>query len=289
MKKVFIVNPTSGGGHAEKVGERIEKYCTENEIDFSIHYTTRPNEATDMVKNFKNKEYIIYSVGGDGTLNEVLNGMIKTKNKLAIIPAGTGNDFYRTLEKYDDGDIDCDVGCINNRFFINIASIGLDAELSTNAIKLKGKFPRTQVYNASLIYTFFSYKFRDMEFILDGIKKKDQFTIVTVCNGISYGGGFKISPNSIINDGLFDICFVDKLKKLQIPKVIGLLAKGEHLNHPSCHMKKSKAIKMHCDTKIPCQVDGETFYANDFDVKMYSRLVTLHNDKNFVNEIMKNM
>lgn len=290
MKKIFIVNPNAGCGRSAKVGERIEKYCTEHRIDFSIYYTTKPNEATDMVKVFEKEEHIIYSVGGDGTLNEVLNGLVKTRNKLGIIPAGTGNDFYKTLEVYDEGDIQCNIGKINDRYFINIASIGLDAEISTNALKLKNTIiPRKQVYNMSIIYTFFAYKFKEMGFVLDGIKKKDKFTIVAICNGRSYGGGYKIAPNALIDDNLFDICFVDRLSKLQIPKVIGLLLKGEHLNHPSCHMKKANAIKMHSDEKIPCQVDGETFYANDFDVKMYNKNITIHNDKTFVKEIMKDL
>lgn len=99
MKHVFIINPISGKGKTLKVAENIEKVCQREKLDYEINYTNYPGEATKIAKKYRFSQNIIYSVGGDGTLNEVLNGIVGTKNILAIIPSGSGNDFYKTLSK----------------------------------------------------------------------------------------------------------------------------------------------------------------------------------------------
>ena len=163
MKHVFIVNPVSGRGKALKVSLGIKKICEEEKLDYEIHYTNGPKDATRIAKEVKGSKNIIYSVGGDGTLNEVLNGVIGTKNMLAVIPAGSGNDFYRTLSKMDDEMPLIDVGKVNGKYFLNVVSIGIDAEVAKNAeVMKKLKVPTSQIYNASIVYTFFKYKFKEI-------------------------------------------------------------------------------------------------------------------------------
>ena len=97
MKRIFIVNPNSGGGKALKVVENIKKICEEDNLEHEIFFTDGPNDATRIAKKFRFSSNIIYSVGGDGTLNEVVNGVVGTNNLLSVIPCGSGNDFERTL------------------------------------------------------------------------------------------------------------------------------------------------------------------------------------------------
>ena len=116
MKHVFIVNPTAGSGRALKVSNNIKRVCEEENLDYEIIFTNKVGEATKIVKKMKNEKNIIYSVGGDGTLNEVLNGIMGSKNMLGVLPAGSGNDFYRTLEKIDDEMPLIDVGEVNGKY-----------------------------------------------------------------------------------------------------------------------------------------------------------------------------
>ena len=98
MKNIaFIINPISGQGRAFRMVDNIHRVCTEQKLDYEVIFTRKAGDATEIVKKLKG-ENVVYSVGGDGTLNEVVNGIVGTKNKLAVIPGGSGNDFYTSLK-----------------------------------------------------------------------------------------------------------------------------------------------------------------------------------------------
>lgn len=288
MKRIFIVNPNSGGGKALKVVENIKKICEEDNLEYEIFFTDGPNDATRIAKKFRFSSNIIYSVGGDGTLNEVVNGIVGTKNMLGIIPCGSGNDFYKTLDKIDDELPLVDVGKINNKYFINIVSIGIDAEVANNVSLMKKiKLPPSQIYNASIVYTFFKYRFKNIDVEIDTDKVNGKCTILTVCNGQVYGGGYKIAPSASLNDGYFDVYFVDKINKPFIPYIISLLKKGTHESHKKVHKSKATRIKFKCRYDLICNVDGEIIVDNKFDIKLIKDAILISNDKKFVKRILK--
>lgn len=288
MKRIFIVNPNSGGGKALKVVENIKKICEEDNLEYEIFFTDGPNDATKIAKKFRFSSNIIYSVGGDGTLNEVVNGIVGTKNMLGIIPCGSGNDFYKTLEKIDDELPLIDVGRVNDKYFINIVSIGIDAEVANNVSLMKKiKLPPSQIYNASIVYTFFKYRFKNIDVEIDTEKVNGKCTILTVCNGQVYGGGYKIAPSASLNDGYFDVYFVDKINKPFIPYIISLLKKGTHESHKKVHKSKATRIKFKCRYDLICNVDGEIIVDNKFDIKLIKDAILISNDKKFVKRILK--
>ncbi len=288
MKRIFIVNPNSGGGKALKVVENIKKVCESDNLEYEIFFTDGPNDATKIAKKFRFSSNIIYSVGGDGTLNEVVNGIVGTKNMLGIIPCGSGNDFYKTLDKIDDEIPLIDVGKINNKYFINIVSIGIDAEVANNVSLMKKiKLPPSQIYNASIVYTFFKYRFKNIDVEIDTEKVNGKCTILTVCNGQVYGGGYKIAPSASLNDGYFDVYFVDKINKPFIPYIISLLKKGTHESHKKVHKSKATRIKFKCRYDLICNVDGEIIVDNKFDIKLIKDAILISNDKKFVKRILK--
>lgn len=288
MKHVFIVNPTAGSGRALKVSNNIKKVCEEENLDYEIIFTNKVGEATKIVKKMKNEKNIIYSVGGDGTLNEVLNGIMGSKNMLGVLPAGSGNDFYRTLEKIDDEMPLIDVGEVNGKYFINVVSIGIDAEIGDNAKYMKKiKIPRTQIYNASIVYTFFKYKFKDIDFEIDNTKGNAKCTILTVCNGNMYGGGYKIAPEASLTDGYFDVYIIKKISKARIPFLIGLLKKGTHGKDKAVDMVKANKIKFKCDNKLVCGYDGETLIDNKFKIKLHEKALLIYNNKKLVKKFMR--
>ena len=288
MKHVFIVNPVSGRGKALKVSLGIKKICEEEKLDYEIHYTNGPKDATRIAKKVKGSKNIIYSVGGDGTLNEVLNGVIGTKNMLAVIPAGSGNDFYRTLSKMDDEMPLIDVGKVNGKYFPNVVSIGIDAEVAKNAeVMKKLKVPTSQIYNASIVYTFFKYKFKDIEFSVDNTRSKNKCTILTICNGKMYGGGYKIAPEALLSDGYFDVYIVDKISKPTLPFLLGKLKKGTHESLKEVHKSKATKIKFKCDYDLVCNVDGEIMIDRKFNIKILPKSLLIYNNKKLINRFMK--
>lgn len=287
MKHIFIINPVSGAGKGRRIGEKIEKLAPELGLDFIVHYTTRGHEATEIAKKYKKEKGIIYSVGGDGTLQEVLNGMIGSKNMLAVVPAGSGNDFYRSIENRSELSFPVDVGKVNDLYFLNCCSFGIDAEIGHNAGLMKEKhIPRSQIYNASIAYTFVKYKFKEVEFVLNNTKKCGEYTIVTIMNGKAYGGGWTMAPNANISDGLFDIYFVDRVSKASIPGLLMKVMKGTHELSPHVHKRMADKIKFKTTQNVIVQADGETLFDNEFDVRLLKHEITIYNDKELINKFI---
>lgn len=289
MKHIFIVNPISGKGKTLKAVDRIKKVCEEENLDYEIHFTEYPKDATKIARKYRFTKNIIYSVGGDGTLNEVLNGIVGTKNLLGVIPAGSGNDFYKTLSKIDEEYPVIDIGKVNDRYFINIISIGIDAEVANNvSLMKKRKVPTNQIYNASLIYTFFKYKYKDIELSIDEKEqKKGKCTILTICNGQVYGGGYKIAPSAKLTDGYFDVYYVEKVNKPQLPSLINMLKQGIHEKHNKVHKSQATKIKFKCDKDLVCNIDGEIMTAKKFNVKIIPNAITIYNNKELIKKLTR--
>lgn len=289
MKHIFIVNPISGKGKTLKAVDRIKKVCEEENLDYEIHFTEYPKDATKIARKYRFTKNIIYSVGGDGTLNEVLNGIVGTKNLLGVIPAGSGNDFYKTLSKIDEEYPVIDIGKVNDRYFINIISIGIDAEVANNvSLMKKRKVPTNQIYNASLIYTFFKYKYKDIELSIDEKEqKKGKCTILTICNGQVYGGGYKIAPSAKLTDGYFDVYYVEKVNKPQLPSLINMLKQGIHERHNKVHKSQATKIKFKCDKELVCNIDGEIMTAKKFNVKIIPNAITIYNNKELIKKLTR--
>ncbi len=287
MKHIFIINPIAGAGRGLKIGKNIEKKAEELGLDHIIHYTTRGHEATEIARSYRKEKGIIYSVGGDGTLLEILNGMIDSKNMLAVVPAGSGNDFYKSIKDREEVSFDVDVGKVNDLYFLNCCSFGIDAEIGHNAGLMKEKhIPRSQIYNASIVYTFAKYKFKEVEFTLNGGTKKGEYTIVTIMNGTTYGGGWTMAPRADVSDGLFDIYFVDRINKATIPGLLLKLKKGTHEESPHVHHRQTDRIKFKTTEKVIVGADGETLYDDEFDVRLLKHAITIYNDKDLIEKLV---
>lgn len=288
MKYIFIVNPTSGKGKALKISNNIEKICKQENIDYEIKYTKAQGDATNIAKEYFDEENILYSVGGDGNVSEILNGIIGSKNMLGIIPAGSGNDFYKTLKKEDEEIKTIDIGKINDKYFINIACIGIDADVANNISLMKKKhIPVSQLYNASLIYTFFKYKFKKLKFNINNNEHNGEYTILTICNGQYYGGGYRISTRAKLNDGLLDIYFVKKISKIKIPGFVIKLKKEKHESLEIFNIEKSKSITISSKDEIACNVDGETILDNKFEIDIIPNAIKIYNNKELTNKFLK--
>ena len=290
MKYIFIVNSNAGKGKYKKVVPNIESVCKESNLDFDIKYITEAKSGLDIVNEYKDEENIIYVVGGDGTLTKVLPGIVGTKNKLGVIPAGSGNDTYKAIKKLPEGENIIDLGKINNTYFINVACTGLDAEVANNLDKFRNTIvPASQLYTASLFYTFFSYKFKKV-ILKTKIKTiSSRYSIISICNGAFYGGGYNIAPKSQLTDGLLDIYYVEKMNKLKMLPLMLKLKKGKHEGKKRVHKFRTSHIELEIEEQVTFNVDGEKLTDSKFVIDILPKSIAVYNDNKFVDKIMQNV
>ncbi len=282
MRHVFIINPQAGKGHTLSHISRIEEICKAKGIDPIIEITKAPGHATEIAKQYSAEEGIrIYSVGGDGTLNEVVNGIAGSKCSLAVIPSGSGNDFIRSISKSASWEevlkksmeaeaVPVDIGRFDNNFFINISSAGLDAEIVYNSRRFKKNpfIPSRFAYLLSIFVTVFGYKSRDMKIMLDDSEIHMKTLLVAIANGKFYGGGMMVAPIADISDGTFDICHIEKVGALKVIRLFPWLIKGKHEGIKQVRFYKSKKVKVKCDGEMSFNVDGELYRRSEVEFEV---------------------
>jgi len=266
----FIVNPAAGGGKRMEAITEIESFFQEKSLNFEMVLTKAPKQATELAKKAANNGYKnIVAVGGDGTVNEVVNGLVGTDATLGIIPIGSGNDFSRAigLARNINKDLkillakktkEIDLGFVNNRYFVDGLGVGFDAEASMKVRKFLKYVNGFLAYLASVLRTLVTYQFPQVKITLDnGQIIKTGILMMAVMNGPRYGAGFYIAPSAKIDDGLFTICLIEKCSRFyalrQIPKVL----KGTHVKLPIVKIITSKDVKIESKSFLPAHVDGE--------------------------------
>lgn len=271
IQNIFIINGQISRNKIRVFGNFLSTISEEEKLKNLVLYTVGRNDAKRLAKEYSNiyKNAIIYSVGGDGTLNEVING-INPNCKLAIIPLGTGNDFYRVYKEIQ-GTQKIDLGIVNNKKFINIASIGVDAEVANKAnyYKCKGKFKNFEYYAG----------------IIDSLIKNPNYntslgniTLLAVCNGKYYGNNVPINPNYNLSDGEFEVYKASKLKRLEFLKLFLKIYQGNHFDNDLVDYFKTDNLQVISDKSIVCNVDGEIIYSNEFNFNVIKDGITLTND-----------
>ena len=279
MKYIFIVNPESAKGNAMKIIGNIEKVCKQEHIEYEVCYTLAQGDATRLAQSYKDEENIIYAVGGDGTLSEVLNGVVGTKNKIGIIPAGSGNDFYRTVKELGKTEIESDVGVVNGKYFLNIACVGIDAEVANNVPLMKKKNIKVKnLYTASILYTFTHFKFKQIHIKSQEKDEKGNFTILSICNGRYYGGGYNISPKASLEDNYFDVYYINKLRLPSIINLLLKLKKGKLEQDKRTNHFKTNNITVTSEEPIRFNVDGETIENTKFEIKIIPKAIKIYHN-----------
>lgn len=271
MKHLFILNPVAGKGRTLKLIPEINS-CFENRHDEYIIETTKyPGHATEIAASYAAKgTYRIYSVGGDGTLNEVLNGMAGSLCSLAAIPSGSGNDFIKSLNFNSDmkniitrtveGEEHLiDYARINDKYFINITSMGFDAQVVRNTVGFK-KLPLISgqaAYILGVLATILKCENNFLEIQIDESNIKTKSLLIAVGNGRFYGGGMLAVPDAKIDDGQFDICLIENMGRLKILLLLPKYMKGLHGSIKGVHFHRGKRVEITPLKPIAMNIDGE--------------------------------
>lgn len=287
MKYIFIINKIAGRGRGLKILPNIENICKQKNLEYEIRYITKEKSGAEIAREYEKEENVIYVVGGDGTITMTLAGIVGTKNKLGIIPAGSGNDTYRAIKVLPKGENLIDLAKINDTYFINVACTGLDAEVANNVDIVKNaKIPPSQIYNASIIYTFIKFKFKKVKLVTNIKTIEEKYTILTICNGSYYGGGFNIAPKSQLTDGLLDIYFAEKMPKLKMIPLLLKVKNGKHEGKRRVHKFRTNHVELELEEEITFNVDGEKLTNKHFIIDVLQKAISIYNDDELVQSII---
>ena len=237
-------------------------------INYKLKVTRKPREAEYIAREASKEYEVVVAIGGDGTINEVVNGVIGTNLTLAILPIGAGNDFAKALGLKKDikknleivlrGNVKkIDIGRVNNRYFINVLGIGFDAIVAQEMFARPKFLKGMPVYFYSLAKALKKYRFVNVKIYGDNIKEEKEVLMIAAANGNFFGGGFKITPTASIQDGFLDICIVEKMSRVYLLKNINKLIKGTHEKLPEVKIFKAKKIIIESNKELPVEYDGE--------------------------------
>lgn len=267
----IIYNPTSGRELFKKELPVVLQRFEQAGYETSVHATTGIGDATIAASQAVDRGFdVIVAAGGDGTINEVINGMAEKdkRPKLGIIPVGTTNDFARALHipRQIDKAVDVilanrsvalDIGRVNDHYFMNIAGGGKLTELSYEApSKLKTMIGQLAYYLKG-IEMLPSLRPINVRIEYDGTLFEDEIMLFLVANTNSIGGFEKLAPDAEMNDGVFDLLILKKTNLAEFVRIATQALKGNHLEDDRILYTRAKRIKVSTDEKMQLNVDGE--------------------------------
>lgn len=284
MKYIFVINSFTLKEEINEVIHRIKDFCIRKNMEFEVEINNEDNSTEDIVKKYRKCGYTIVAVGGDGMINRVLNALVGTNNTLGFIPCGTGNDFYRSaLKEIKKETEECDVIKINDRYFINVACFGIDADVANNKGLIKSKMiPKSQRYNVSVINSFLKYEPRHFVLKMNNEEIEGDFATVAVCNGGYYGSGYNISPNFKLNNGLIDVYAVEDDNKFNIMKMILSMKKGKHEKYKKVHKFQTNKLTLISNNEINSNIDGEELASKKFNIEVKDK-IKIYMNKELIN------
>ena len=277
----LIVNPVAGAGRTFKKWPHISDLLKSIGLRFEHDITEAPKHAIELARAAVRKGYeLVVCVGGDGTINEVVNGLYDSGAikdvTLGIISTGTGSDYVRTIgipPYYVDAcqrllnptKLQVDIGVVeyaNNgdqvkRLFVNFAGLGFDAEVvraTTQRYKALGGLP---AYLLGLLTTLLCYRNRDIILKLDDQVQEKRVCSVVASNGKYGGGSMLVAPDADPTDGLLDVLTIDDLSKPDLLWSLPRIYKGTHLTHPKVTMTRARKVEVESRQRIFLQADGE--------------------------------
>jgi diacylglycerol kinase (ATP) len=265
----LVINPVSGQGKGAQIGTHVAGYLNSRGISCEIIIGRNGIDQADLLQRFLDRVPDcsgVIAVGGDGLLHLVLQKITPAQVPLALIPAGTGNDFVRTLG-WSLEDVDTileavltkkprsvDLGVVDGEWFSAILSTGFDSIVNERANAMS--WPKgPQKYNAAIAIELPRFAPRHYEIVLDDRTISTQAMLIAVANGRSYGGGMLVCPHADISDGYFDVMVLHPVSKLEFIKVFPRVFKGTHITHPAVEIVRSKSVKITADAVA--YADGE--------------------------------
>lgn len=265
----FIVNPTAGASRAHDAFKEVQTMLDDINMDYSFDYTKYKGHATELaVAAVERGEKYIVSVGGDGTLNEVAQGLVNTDAVLGVLPFGTGNDLAKALKLPTDprealtvllleSPRKMDVGIANDRMFFNVSGFGFDVDVLIATERYKKRFRGMIPYLLGIIHSLTHLRILHLTVKDDGRQWDREALLVAVGIGTHFGGGMNVLPLSDPFDGLFDVCIVKKLGLLKFLVLLPTFIKGGHSGFKEVEYFRTDHLEVSCPEHSLINYDGE--------------------------------
>jgi diacylglycerol kinase (ATP) len=277
---VFLVNPASGNGGTGKRWPELAHRAAQLGLEGTTLFSERPGQLIELAEQAARAgAEVIVSVGGDGTLNEVVNGLVRaaTSTELATIPLGTGMDFVRTYgipTRFDDAVLTAlkgttrtiDVGRVSyrewsgvegERYVANVGSVGMSAAVAQRANGMSKALGGKATFFYALARVFFEWENTLVSVQLDDERREARMHDVIVANGQWHGGAMRLAPEAQPDDGLFDVVLIGDVTKRDFVTTAPKLYKGTYLSHPKIELLRSRTVAVDAPERLPIELDGE--------------------------------
>lgn len=281
---LLIVNPAARHGETGALVPAIQQLL--QNVDHDLRLTEHTGHATQIAREASGYDTIV-AVGGDGTVHEVLNGILShpghDRPALGLIPTGSGNDTRRTLgvpEDIAEATLTVvsgrhrrfDVGVCNGVYFNNSFSAGFDARVTAKAVEYKATTKRTGLwlYLTAVIHVLLNEFYPHHVRITwdDTETEETDLLMVATTIGATYGGGFKITPDAVADDGLLDVCAIDPLSLPQALLRLPFVIIGKHTGMKVVHMSRRRSVLIESNDPMPAQIDGEVLVDQRFEISI---------------------
>lgn len=269
-----IVNPAAGRGRARRAWQTVAPALRDAGLAYDEVLEDRPQLATPLAEAAARRGYdIVVAAGGDGTVHEVVNGLMAAEETarpaLAIIPGGTGNDFARAVGVSKDpltaGRLllsgvrrRVDIGQVNERYFASIAGVGFDAEVAHKVNTWPKWIGGTTVYLAAILRMLATFSPVPATVTLDGQAHAVPMFLLAAANSPWYAGGMYMAPPARLDDGMLEVILAGDLTKLETLRVLPKVFSGEHLKHPKVSHTSAREIRVESEIPLWIHADGET-------------------------------
>ena len=284
---LIIFNPFSNRGDSRHAIDVVLQSLAQSDLDYEVKLTEARRHAIRLAREAAEAGVpLIVAAGGDGTVNEVANGILLAaegqegvaSSALGVLPMGSGNDFAWGMGIRDGVDeavdrlkrgrsriIDVAYAEFDNvpsRYFINMLGCGFDARVNIEAHKIK-RLRGFAIYMAAVLKTLWIHFEKPLVHLeLDDRQLNTPTFITFIANGPRLGGGFLAAPQARYDDGVMDLCIAGDITRREVGPLIPQLMKGRHTDHPKIIMERAKSVKLESDFPLPCQADGETIAEN---------------------------
>ena len=291
MRHIFVYNPAAGQNSKaaiEALQEKMKEY--DGKLDYEFYYTKAPRDAADFIKQRcaaePDEQLRFYACGGDGTVNEVLHGVVDQPNaSMTVYPCGSGNDFvkyYGGSEAFLDVDAllaaeetAIDAMRIDDRYSLNVTNFGFDTIVAKTMIEVKHKkiIGGKRAYVTGIVKALMTAMKNKCTVYVDGERlNEEKILLCTVANGKYVGGAFCCAPRSDNTDGLLDVCLVTPISRFTFIKLLTPYKAGKHLDDPKfakyITYRRGKSVRVVAPEGFAFSLDGEIVYKNDFTIEI---------------------
>lgn len=266
---LLLVNPTSGGGKGKSQGQIVRDYLARHSLDFieisGSSYESAASALAHAIRKTSHLEALIV-VGGDGMVHLAIQELAKSSVPLILIPAGTGNDFARSLglplsdpisileRSRKNSATAIDLGTVNGRFFCEVLSTGFDSVVNERANRMRLISGRSK-YNLAILLELPLFRPRRYAFAVDGASFEVDAMLIAIANGASYGGGMRVCPDAKLDDGRFDLMILEPVSKLEFLRVFPRVFSGSHIDHPRVRIMRGSKVEV--EAQAVAYADGE--------------------------------